>query len=424
MIRRSRLILAGSLLLVLIVPSCANRVPPPNVRPDEVAEGPPADPGDCAEAPSGFDRLTNGFVDQQTFDDTRREFEEAETIETGLGPVFNARACVDCHDNPPALAGGGSQITELHAWHNRLGKFVAPPGGTLIQDRAIDPAIQERVPKSEDIRDFRLSLSTLGDGFVEAVDNRTLAEIAWRQFEESDGRVAGFLPLVPVLEGVEPRKRVGRFGWKSQHASLVSFSAAAYLDEMGITSPLAPMENTSLGRSVAPFDRVADPENDGDAIMDFATFIRATKAPPVTQALSSDLEAIEGLGIFEQVGCATCHVPTLVTARAGTTINAGAFVVPPVLGCKLFHPFGDYLLHDVGTGDGIEQNGDQRTRLRMRTAPLWGLSTRTRLMHDGRTLTVREAIERHRGEADGSRRAWRRLSSREKGLLLAFLDSL
>ena len=207
--------------------------------------------------------------------------------------------------------------------------------------------------------------------------------------------------MVPVLEA-NNMARIGRFGWKSQHASLESFSADAYLNEMGITSPLFPEENTSSGRFVgfgSPFDPVKDPEDDGVDIVAFANFMRSTKAPS-RGAITPDARAGEEL--FNQVGCVSCHVPTLRTAPPGTPINGDVFTVPDALGNKIIHPYSDFLLHDVGTGDGIPVLPTPEyaaTTNLMRTAPLWALRTRNRLMHDGLSFTKQEAIERHGGQA-------------------------
>src|SRR5213082_788207 len=130
----------------------------------------------ATEAPAGFDNLTNGFLSQATMDADRATFEERDDISKGLGPVYNTQSCRECHQNP--VTGAISQITELRAGHVApSGDFVHAPGGSLINDRAIDASIQERVPQSEEVRTFRTSLNTLGDGFVECVADTTLAAI-------------------------------------------------------------------------------------------------------------------------------------------------------------------------------------------------------------------------------------------------------
>jgi CxxC motif-containing protein (DUF1111 family) len=369
------------------------------------------------EAPTGYDNLTNGFTTQAQFDLDRATFEELEGIDEGLGPVYNAQGCAECHQNP--VTGAISQITELRAGHFNGFNFVDHVGGSLINDRAIDASIQERVLGGNEVRTFRTSLNTVGDGFVESIDSNTLVAISNSQ----PAGMRGQFIQVPVLEA-GGAVRGGRFGWKNQHSSLVSFSADAYLNEMGITSPLQPTENTSNGRSVAGFDGVADPEDNGDDIDAFARFMRASKAPPRDAALAATFDAQTGSNLFNQIGCATCHVRNITTAPAGTVINQGAFTVPAALGNKTIHPFSDFLLHDVGTGDGIVQNGGQSTRNKLRTAPLWGMRSRDRLMHDGETLTRNEAILRHAGEATGVINNYNALSTTQKNQLITFLNSL
>ncbi|HEY3132035.1 MAG TPA: di-heme oxidoredictase family protein [Acidobacteriota bacterium] len=372
------------------------------------------------EAPTGFDSLTNGLVTQAEYDRIRAEFEDVQTVDSGLGPVYNAQSCAECHQNP--VTGGISQVTELRAGHvdGPTGRFVEAPGGSLINDRAIDASYQERVPTAENVRTLRTSLNTLGDGFVEAIDDNALIAISNRQPASMRGQVI----FVPVVEAPAANVRVGRFGWKDQHASLLSFSGDAYLNEMGITSRLFPTENTSLGRPVAELDGVSDPEDVKNDVDLFAEFIRATKAPPRDTEVAATAEARIGSALFDVTGCNTCHVRSITTAPAGTAINGGTFVVPAALGNKIIHPFGDFLLHDVGTGDGIVQNGGQSTRHKVRTAPLWGVRTRSRLMHDGQSLTFTEAILRHGGEATPVINIFRILPSVLKQQLIAFLLSL
>jgi CxxC motif-containing protein (DUF1111 family) len=373
------------------------------------------------EAPTGFDNQPNGLIDQATFDSDRDTFDEQEDIAKGLGPVYNARSCGECHANP--VSGGGSQVTELRAGHFDGRNFIAHAGGSLINDRAIDATIQERILAGNEVRTLRLSPTTLGLGFVEAIDDNTLSDLARAEFFFSAGRISGQVIQVPVSEA-GGALRVGRFGWKNQNASLVSFAADAYLNEMGITSPLQPTENTSNGNSVAAYDAVADPEDNGDDVAKFAEFVRATKAPPRDGSLASTPDALAGAQLFNQVGCNVCHTGTLRTSPTGAVINAGQFTVPAALGNKIIHPFSDFLLHDVGTGDGIVQNGGPFSRNKVRTAPLWGLRVRTRLMHDGLSLTPRDAILRHDGEARFVINNFRFLSDQQKNQLLIFLRSL
>jgi len=397
------------------------------------------------EAPAGFDTPTlaqnpgsqsvsNGIVqpggDPYALDQTR--FEQDHDASSGLGPVFNARACADCHQNP--VTGGSSQFTEIRAGHKDAnGNFVAATvpindgantiaNRSIINDRALIPQAQEHIPDAENIRALRAALNTLGDGFVEAIDDSTLQSIAQHQIEISEGRIHGEAVEVPVLES-PGQSRIGRFGWKDQHSSLLSFIGDAYLNEMGVTNRLRPKDVTAVGKITT--DPEDTPDNLGLADIDhFAQFIRGTKAPPRDTVLAATAAAQQGQDLFEKIGCATCHVSTIVTAPAGTVVDGGAFTVPEALGNKIIHPYSDFLLHDIETGDGIVQNPPQDTANKLRTVPLWGLRMHPRHMHDLASLTLESAIERHGGEAEHVRNRFRELSPQDKQALFTFLNSL
>ncbi len=275
------------------------------------------------EALAGFDNKSNGVVDDPTHQADQAKFDEVEGVADGLGPLYNAQSCRECHQNP--TSGGASQITELRVGH--LGpdhRFLKPDipiahgaaiisGRTLVNDRAIcpnatfpDTEIQERVPESETIRTTRISLSLLGDGFVEALSDLTLIELARNQCASTHGKVCGLVVNVPIVEA-PGQAGVGRFGWKNQHASLLSFSGDAYLNEMGITTQLFPDEVVRLCNTVSePNDK---PGPDGLADVDhFARFIRALKAPTrdMTQAVTP--VARRGSELFDNVArSATCE---------------------------------------------------------------------------------------------------------------------
>jgi len=408
-------------------------------RPGEAADVVVQTNAPPTEAPAAFDDGSNGLVDDDTHTADHSTFDEVEGPDEGLGPLYNAQSCRECHQSP--VSGAASQVTELRVGHtDRSGNFVNPDiaigdgaevvhARSLVNDRSICPSRefpglngQEHAPPTETIRALRASLNTLGDGFVEAVPSSTLRTIAQQQCQSTRGAVCGVVVSVPVLEA-GGSKRVGRFGWKNQHASLVSFSADAYLNEMGVTSALQPADVAQL------CDAIQDPEDhvDSDGLGDvdrFARFMRASKAPPRDLALANSADGMAGSNVFDQVGCGTCHVRTLVTAPAGSVLNGGTLTVSDAVGNKIIHPFSDFLLHDVGTGDGIVQNGGQPTANLLRTAPLWGLHVRSRLMHDLRSLTYDDAISRHQGEARGAVSRYRSLSSDDKQRLYTFLGSL
>lgn len=152
--------------------------------------------------------------------------------------------------------------------------------------------------------------------------------------------------------------------------------------------------------------------------------MRALPAPPRDFTLSATDDARAGERLFGSVGCAVCHVPIWTTAPVGST-PAGLPAVGPALGSKVIHPYSDFLLHDVGTGDTeVVQGGGPETRKMLRTAPLWGVRTVPELGHDGRWATLGEAIEGHGGQAAAARAKYRALTDGEKRQLRTFLLSL
>ena len=412
-----------------------------------------------AEAPAGFDNKSNGVTDDATHLADQQKFEEVEQLSDGLGPLYNAQSCRECHQSP--VSGASSQVSELRVGHQGPdGHFHNPEipiahgaevitGRSLVNDRAIcpnaafaDKEIQERVPETETIRSFRISLNLLGDGFVEALADRTLIDLAEQQCKSSHRKICGQVLQVPIVEA-PGQMSVGRFGWKDQHASLLSFAGDAYLNEMGITNRLQPDEVTKLCNTAAePNDT---PGADGLSDIDhFARFVRATKAPARDSQLAASAAAKKGNTRFNEIGCATCHVETLTTAPAGTKINGGTFTIPAALGSVSFHPYGDFLMHDVGTGDGILQaipehygkkvfemmsgylskQNFESSRNKIRTAPLWGVRFRPRLMHDGQSLTLLDAIRRHAGESAHVTQKFEKLKRDDQEAIVEFLKSL
>jgi CxxC motif-containing protein (DUF1111 family) len=216
---------------------------------------------------------------------------------------------------------------------------------------------------------------------------------------------------------------VGRFGWKNQHSSLLSFVGDAYLNEMGVTNRLRPTDSTTVCKTTIDIEDTTD--GLGMANIDhFTQFIRGTKAPPQDTTLATTPDAQAGHALFESTGCNICHVESITTAPPGTVINGGAYKVPDALGSKVIHPFSDFLLHDVGTGDQIVQGGPADTAPKLRTVPLWGLRTKSRFMHDLASLTLEQAIRRHAGEARGVASGFRQLTDAQRRQLLTFLQSL
>ena len=369
------------------------------------------------------------------FEDNKFIFSERETIEDGLGPTYNDVGCIECHQSVDVGAFG--QQMEFRAGHITNGAFVDAPGGQLIHARGTDSDIVEHISTAETVKAFRVTLSTLGDGFVESLSNTSLQNnVAAQPLAQR-----GTLSQVPVTEAGNAL-RIGRFGWKAQQASLLSFSGDAYLNEMGITNPFDGFGGRSSSAADAgthenpastaegvinvtfpsAFDPVQDPEDDGDDVLAFADFMAATRAPGRQNPIPA--AATRGDSLFNSVGCNVCHTRTFVTAAPGTLINGGAFAVPTALGNKIIHPFSDFALHNIGTGDGIVQNAGQASANQIRTPPLWGIRARNRLMHEGLNVTIFDAIQLHAGQGTTARNNFNVLTAAQRNDLIAFVLSL
>jgi CxxC motif-containing protein (DUF1111 family) len=342
------------------------------------------------------------------------DFLEVETVEDGLGPVFNGKSCAECHAVPSV---GGSEPNVGVARETRIGRLfnkVFDPldgsvsvnrGGGLLQQRAINlPGCHlkgEVVPPEATFVSLRISTPLFGAGLIEAILDATILA------NQSNGGRPNYV-FNPDTGGTE----LGRFGWKAQVATLHQFAGDAYLNEMGITNPSFPHENLPQGEPIpSGCDTVADPEDDGSGVTAFTNFMRFL-APAPRRPVTVQVQL--GEQVFSQIGCASCHVPTMTTGP-----NSVA-----ALSNQRVNLFSDLLLHAMGAGlaDGIEQGrakGDE-----FRTAPLWGLSRRDRFMHDGRSNTIEKAILRHGGEAQNARDRFGGLSPADHDALLAFLDSL
>ncbi len=343
------------------------------------------------------------------------DFTEVESAGEGLGPVFNGRSCAECH-SIPRIGGSGTVMEPRAGILHDDGTFEELEGGSLFQMFSIPlHSVQASIPPEANVVAFRKSLPLFGNGLVEAVPDATLRALADPDDLDGDG-VSG--RAAEVFDRASAEVRVGRFGWKAQQASLFVFGAEAYRDEMGITSDLFPFEACPNGVNcdlLEFIDPVSDPEDAPEpltglrGIDNFDNFMKFLGPPPRGEMTS---EVLQGEELFERIGCQACHVAVLETGQATS----------PALSFKTFAPYGDFLVHDIGTGDGIAQAGAAPNEVR--TAPLWGLRFRGPFLHDGRASDLRRAIDLHRGEADSSRSRYKGLSEEERRLLIAFLRSL
>src|SRR5712691_5107670 len=338
------------------------------------------------------------------------DFTEVETVEDGLGPAFNGSSCAVCH-SVPAIGGAGVVAEVRAARRNERGEFVelVPKSGSLFQTFSIPPhTCQPVIPPEANVIARRVPIPLFGAGLVEAIPDEVLLALDDAGDRDGDGVSGRAAVIVDIATG---RRRVGRFGWKAQHATLLAFGADAYRNEMGITNDLFPDE-VAFGISTEQMklcDRIPDPEDRPDprtrrrGIDNFESFMKFLA--PVGRGPIDDI-ARAGEAVFGTVGCAACHVPSLKT---GPSAN-------PLFNNKVVPLFSDLLLHDVGTGDGIRQ--EAATPQEFRTPALWGLRLRRPLMHDGTAATIEDAIGRHDNEAAAARNRFLALSAEQRAALL------
>jgi len=386
------LLAAAAALLVLAAIRVAGQVP--------IVTGDPL-PG---ITPTEFSEFRRGLED----------FREIEEAEEGLGPLFNGTGCAVCH-NVPAI-GGSSPMTELRGgFRDASGRFHVVGETTLFQMFSLpDHRCQAVIPVEANVIARRAPIPLFGAGLVEGVPDEAILALEDPFDRDRDG-ISGRAAV--VIDKATGQRRVGRFGWKAQIATLLTFSGDAYTNEMGITNDVFPEEPRG-GISEARLrecDRLKDPEDAVDprtgkrAIDNFEVFMKFL-APPPRGPITDEVRV--GEQVFAAIGCTSCHVPSLST---GANPSAALHRKPVPL-------FSDLLLHELGTGDGIEQGASQPDEIR--TPALWGLRMRRPLLHDGSAATVADAVGRHAGEASGVIDQYRRLTDDQRRALLAFLDSL
>ncbi len=350
------------------------------------------------------------------------EFSQVDTRADGLGVVFNAASCAECH-RFGAVGGAGadltvSRVSRIGGLRNGAYSDLADLGGPVIQARSLRefdkscPVPGEVVPSQANFVSRRITTPLFGAGLMEAIPDKAILARADRT--DPDGVRGTPNRLVNPETGL---LEIGRFGWKAQHSSLHLFAGDAYLNEMGVSSPSFPVENLPQGRAIPPGWAALAIEDDGDDVEALTDFMRLLgpaqrRPPPVDRMLKYDTE--NGERLFDAIRCTACHVPVMQTGP-----NEVA-----ALSNKSARLYSDLLLHRMGPGleDGIQQGqakGDQ-----FRTAPLWGLSQRRFFLHDGRASTPDAAVMMHDGEAAASRQRYMKLSPGDRRAVQAFLGLL
>lgn len=368
----------------------------------------------CRRSPQPGDPLRGlSATERDQFARGRAVFDSVFTPETGLGPLFNADACGECHEDP--VAGGAGDEVERHAtaFHpggtGRACDELVALGGPVFQQR-VTPALRaavgidsEPVPPQATAIAARTSPDIFGFGLLDAVPGSAILAYADPDDRNGDG-ISG-----------RPNRffdgRLGRFGRKALVPTLREFNDGAFVIEQGVTNPAVPAEGTFGDRPFpAGTDPTPDPELSREAI-DLVDFFVRLLAPPAPQRLSR--EPRQGSELFARVGCDGCHVPVLRTGDSPI----------PALRRKEVAAYTDLLLHDMGP-ELADICFALATPSEFRTEPLMGVRLMTRFLHDGRATTLEQAIELHGGEGARARDLFRSLSPAEQAALVAFLKTL
>ena len=334
------------------------------------------------------------------------------TVEEGLGPIFNQSSCVSCH---PGNGRGlpDSALIRFSMGHN----LMLDMGGPQFQDKTIPGAPYETLPKDVD-KSTRLPPPVFGMGLIENIPVETI--LSYSDPNDADGDGISGRPhwvtapdFVPATEiGGGQGKQLGRFGRKASVSSLVQQTATAFQQDMGITNNFLQEEPSDVG------DTVPDPEVERSTVMDIVMFMRLLSPPPRGEITE---EVKRGDTLFNKIGCASCHVPTMLTGPS--PIDALNFAKANV--------YSDFLLHDMGEELADNRPDGEATGREWRTAPLWGtrligkfLDGTSFFLHDGRTTTLEGAIRTHGGEAQNAKEAFFNLSESDQQAVIAFLKSL
>jgi len=348
--------------------------------------------------------------ERQRFDEGRELFAKEFTPESGLGPLFNETSCAECHEDPD-LGGNGDEV-EVHATRLLSDGFCDPLaelGGPVYQQH-VTPALHdalgidfEPIPEDGTARGMRSSPDLFGFGLLDAVPDSSLLAMADPEDRNHDG-ISGRPNR--FVDG-----RIGRFGRKAFVPTLSEFTAGAFPNEQGVTTPEFPDEGTVGGRPIPPgVDPLPEPEIDSRSLALVIDFVRLL-APPPPGELTHRVRA--GKDLFERIGCTGCHVPELKTGSSPVRAIAHRQV----------YAYTDLLLHDMGP-DLADICLGLAAPSEFRTEPLMGLGLSKRFLHDGRAASLDEAVRAHAGEARSARDRYLSLSPLRRAALLDFLHSL
>ena len=396
----------------------------------------------------------------QLFNTTWRPTPGPQPTTDGLGPIFNREACSDCHINngrgrPPETVGapmesilvrlsvpgenahGGPKGIPLYGdqLQDRAIAGVPPEGRAIMTWEEIEGTYADGTPYTlrkphihfEDLafgpmpRDTltspRVANAVIGLGLLEMVSDELLHALADPQDNDNDG-ISGRVNI--VWDARDKTMATGKFGWKANVPNLTNQNSGAALGDMGITTPVRPIDNCEAGqdacRAAATHDGV---EMTKTFLNQMNVYMRRLAVP--RQRGATLPEVLSGQMHFMAAGCQNCHMTTLETDTDPRSQD---------LAGQIIHPFTDLLLHDMGDGLADGRPDFLASGSEWRTAPLWGIGFTEKVsghqlyLHDGRARGLEEAILWHGGEGGSSKEAFRSMPAEARADLIAFLNSL
>ena len=344
---------------------------------------------------------------------------------TGLGPIFVSTSCGGCH----AGDGKGHPSTILTRFGRMEGSnfdHLLNLGGPQLQNRAIKGYSEEEIPEEANAVTDLIAPAVTGLGLLASVPDQAILDLM--AFQKSEGLVSGVVNYVSPPDFFKPTEWhlpnpagqfIGRFGKKSGAIDLLHQTVGAYKEDMGVTSEFDPEDPINFKISNVNTDPIEDPEVSAATVQNVVFYLQTLKPPLPRNQQNPIIQS--GSLLFEDIGCANCHLATMETGFSN--IEA--------LSYKVFHPYTDLLLHDMGPqlDDGFIQASELSSE--WRTPPLWGLGLSAdsqggavHLLHDGRAKSIEEAIILHGGEAESSKESFEQLVQNEKDMVVQFLKSL
>lgn len=352
-------------------------------------------------------------------------FAKVFTREEGLGPIFVQTSCGNCH------VGNGkghptNVITRFASVQGGIVDYLLSKGGPQLQDKALMNYPAETLPAEANVFTKRMAPAVMGLGYIAALNDAAILANADPNDDNGDG-ISGRANYVNPTSFFSPQsihipsagQYIGRFGKKAEKVTIMDQVVFALKQDIGITSDFDTEDLYNHQAGSFTGDNTTDPEVSASFVQSLVFYMRTLKAPERRNA--TDPDVVAGEKIFGQIGCASCHRSTFVTAQSDIA----------ALSNQEFHPYSDFLLHNMGDDldDGYPEGSANSNE--WRTPPLWGigLAKTTQggqmfLLHDGRAHSYDEAIARHGGEAATRRDSYNALSESDKQKLKKFLDSL